>query len=73
MKHIKVLQPFSIKITHNYKYISIYSLLSSVTPHTFPKELSIPTPNYKLIECHRNPLNPPSTQSHTRPILTPQE
>ncbi len=37
IKHIKILQPFSIKITHKYKYMSHYSLLPST--HTFSKRI----------------------------------
>jgi hypothetical protein len=55
IKHMKVLQPFSIIITHKYKYISNYSLLFSVTSHTSQKEFSIPTTHYKFIESHKNP------------------
>jgi hypothetical protein len=36
-KHIEVIQPFSIKITHKYKYMSHYYLLPNAT-HTHLQE-----------------------------------
>jgi hypothetical protein len=56
----EVFQPFSTKISLiSYKYISNYSFLPNVTPHIYPREFSIPTPNYKIIQCHKNLPNPP--------------
>ncbi len=59
IKHIKIPQPFPIRITHKCKYIS--TILSSLNPtsHTFSRQSSIPTTNYQSIKCHRSFPKPP--------------
>jgi hypothetical protein len=48
-------------------------LSSLLLHHISPRKFSIPTPNYKLIECHKNPPNPPSPQSHTKAHIDPMK
>ncbi len=48
LKRIEVLQPFSIKITHKYKYMSRYSLLPSVTHTLLQDSLIFSQPTTKV-------------------------
>ncbi len=53
---MKVLQPFSIEITHKYKDIpKLFPPIYYYPTHLSKKELPIPTPNYKPIESHKIP------------------
>jgi hypothetical protein len=47
-KHIDILQPFSLKPHTNTNTFAHYFFLPGVTTHTFLKESSIPTTNYKV-------------------------
>ncbi len=48
IKHIKVLQPFSIEITHKYKYMFHYSFFPSVTHTLLQDSLIFSQPTTKV-------------------------